>query len=121
MKSKEDVFKQMQEEMPYNANFPHTKPYILEAMEVYAKEYHKEQIKALSEQTTKQDTSEANLNIGDVNPRLYAKKLIVELDRFARDYDCVDYGLPIDSNTKEFYTTDAEKMIDLILPFLNER
>lgn len=41
MRSKEEIFKQMREEMPWQViGETQLKPYILEAMQIYADEYH---------------------------------------------------------------------------------
>jgi hypothetical protein len=44
--SKETIFKAMREEMPWAViGEEKLKPYILEAMQIYAEEYHREQVK----------------------------------------------------------------------------
>jgi hypothetical protein len=46
MRTKEEIFKAMREEMPWKViGEENLKPYILEAMEIYAKEYHEAELK----------------------------------------------------------------------------
>jgi hypothetical protein len=47
-----------------------------------------------------------------------AKKIILALDEYGRNVDSVEYGLPIDPDTKSFESTRAEEMLNLVEPLI---
>ena len=65
------------------------------------------------------DKSEKALRIGSVSNRLLAEKIILALDDYGRKVHSVEYGLPIDPDTKDFEDKRPQEMIKIVTDILN--
>jgi len=59
------------------------------------------------------------LHIGCVSKRLLAEKIILALDDYGRSIDRVEYGLPIDPDTKDFEDKRPQEMLKIVTDILN--
>jgi len=60
-----------------------------------------------------------NLAIQDVSNRLLAEKIILALDDYGRKTHSVEYGLPIDPDTKNFEDKRPKEMLKIVTNILN--
>ena len=65
------------------------------------------------------EKSEKALRIGSVSNRLLAEKIILALDDYGRKVHSVEYGLPIDPDTKDFEDKRPQEMIKIVTDILN--
>jgi hypothetical protein len=65
------------------------------------------------------DKSEKALHIGSVSKRLLAEKIILALDDYGRKTHSVEYGLPIDPDTKDFEDKRPQEMLKIVIDILN--
>ena len=70
-------------------------------------------------ESQKLSTSDEALPIGVVSNRLLAEKIILALDDYGRKTDSVEYGLPIDPDTKDFEAKKPQEMIKIVTNILN--
>ncbi len=75
-------------------------------------------MKHLKTQKQLNEASE-NLNISDVSNRLLAEKIILALDDYGRKIHSVEYGLPIDPDTKDFESKRPQEMLKIVMDILN--
>lgn len=61
----------------------------------------------------------ANSDLGAVSNRLLAEKIILALDDYGRKVHSVEYGLPIDPDTKDFEDKRPQEMIKIVTDILN--
>jgi len=59
------------------------------------------------------------LNIDLVSNRLLAEKTILALDDYGRKTHSVEYGLPIDPDTKDFEDKRPQEMLKIVTDILN--
>jgi len=59
------------------------------------------------------------LHIADVSNRLLAEKIILALDDYGRSINRVEYGLPIDPDTKDFEDKRPQEMLKIVTDILN--
>lgn len=59
------------------------------------------------------------LHIDGVSNRLIAEKIILALDDYGRKVHSVEYGLPIDPDTKDFEDKRPQEMIKIVTDILN--
>lgn len=59
------------------------------------------------------------LRTGSVSNRLLAEKIILALDDYGRKTHSVEYGLPIDPDTKDFEDKRPQEMIKIVTDILN--
>ena len=59
------------------------------------------------------------MHINDINNRLLAEKIILALDDYGRKAHSVEYGLPIDPDTKDFYDKRPQEMLRIVTDILN--
>ena len=59
------------------------------------------------------------LHIGSVSNRLLAEKIILALDDYGRKTHSVEYGLPIDPDTKDFEDRRPQEMLKIVTDILN--
>ena len=57
--------------------------------------------------------------IDDVSNRLLAEKIILALDDYGRKTHSVEYGLPIDPDTKDFEDKRPQEMLKIVTDILN--
>ena len=57
--------------------------------------------------------------IADVSNRLLAEKIILALDDYGRKTHSVEYGLPIDPDTKDFDCKRPQEMLKIVTDILN--
>jgi hypothetical protein len=62
---------------------------------------------------------EKALHIADVSNRLLAEKIILALDDYGRSINRVEYGLPIDPDTKDFEDKRPQEMLKIVTDILN--
>ena len=65
------------------------------------------------------EKSEKALRIGSVSNRLLAEKIILALDDYGRKVHSVEYGLPIDPDTKNFEDKRPQEMLKIVTDILN--
>jgi hypothetical protein len=56
----------------------------------------------------------------DVSTRFIAEKIILALDDYGRKVHSVEYGLPIDPDTKSFEAKRPQEMLKIVIDILNE-
>jgi len=59
------------------------------------------------------------LTIPVVSKRLLAEKIILALDDYGRSINRVEYGLPIDPDTKDFEDKRPKEMLKIVTDILN--
>ena len=59
------------------------------------------------------------LHIGSVSNRLLAERIILALDDYGRKTHSVEYGLPIDPDTKDFKDKKPQEMLKIVTDILN--
>ena len=59
------------------------------------------------------------LCLTDVSKRLLAEKIILALDDYGRSINRVEYGLPIDPDTKDFEDKRQKEMLKIVTDILN--
>jgi hypothetical protein len=57
--------------------------------------------------------------LGTVSNRLLAEKIILALDDYGRKIHSVEYGLPIDPDTKDFESKRPQEMLKIVMDILN--
>jgi len=57
--------------------------------------------------------------IHNVSNRLLAEKIILALDDYGRKTHSVEYGLPIDPDTKDFEDKRPQEMLKIVVDILN--
>ena len=57
---------------------------------------------------------ELQLTLTDVSKRLLAEKIILALDDYGRSINRVEYGLPIDPDTKDFVDKRPKEMLKIV-------
>lgn len=70
-------------------------------------------------ETTASNSTEPLLGLGDVSNRLLAEKIISALDDYGRKVHPVEYGLPIDPDTKDFEDKRPQEMLKIVTDILN--
>ena len=63
--------------------------------------------------------SDEQLFISRVSNRLLAEKIILALDDYGRKTHSVEYGLPIDPDTKDFEDKRPQEMLKIVTDILN--
>lgn len=59
------------------------------------------------------------LGLFDVSNRLLAEKIILALDDYGRKVHSIEYGLPIDPDTKDFEDKRLQEMLKIVTDILN--
>lgn len=64
--------------------------------------------------------NETSENINTSNHRILAEKIILALDSYGRKINRVEYGLPIDPDTKDFEDTRPQEMLKIVTKILKK-
>ena len=54
-----------------------------------------------------------------VSKRLLAEKIVLALDDYGRNVNALEYGLPIDPDTKSFESKRPQEMLEIVMNIIN--
>lgn len=73
----------------------------------------------LRDDISKAEAIDKLLGLHNVSNRLLAEKIILALDNYGRKTHSVEYGLPIDPDTKDFKDKRPQEMLKIVTDILN--